>query len=114
MKTLPAINADVHKSTTSECKGSSVPVTTTAEEDGIINDVSKVLSVKYNELLAELKKADPLQSGLVCYTISNEIKLILYDMLCGLFLKVHLMVAMVCTYSSRISYYEFKDFMRGG
>ena len=65
VKTLPAINVDINKSAKSDSKGSHVPVTTTAEEDNIINDVSKVLSVKYNELLAELKRADPLHSGLV-------------------------------------------------
>lgn len=70
VKTLPAINTctDVNKSATGcHSKGSVATVTTTAEEDTIIDDVSKVLSVKYNELLAELKRADPLQSGLVCY-----------------------------------------------
>ena len=64
VKALPAINADISKS-----EGSGAMVTTTAEEDNIINDISKVLSVKYNELLAELKGADPLHSGLVCYVV---------------------------------------------
>ena len=64
VKTLPAITGDINKFTKSDCKG--CDVSTTAEEDNIINDVSKVLSVKYNELLAELKRADPLHSGLVC------------------------------------------------
>ena len=73
VKTLPAINTDINKSANSDFKGSDVAVTTSVEEDNIINDVSKVLSVKYNELLAELKRADPLHSGLVCYTISNEV-----------------------------------------
>ena len=63
VKTLPAINGDINKFTKSDSKG--CDISTTAEEDGIINDVSKVLSVKYNELLAELKRADPLHSGLV-------------------------------------------------
>lgn len=64
VKTLPAINACINKS-----EGPAAMVTTTTEEDNIINDVSKVLSVKYNELLAELKGADPLHSGLVCSVV---------------------------------------------
>ena len=67
VKTLPAINTDINKSDKRE--GSGAMITTTTEEDKIINDISKVLSVKYNELLAELKGADPLLSGLVCYTM---------------------------------------------
>lgn len=63
VKALPAINTDINKYNKSDSKGSGA---TTAEEDNIIDDVSKVLSVKYNELLAELKQADPLHSGLVC------------------------------------------------
>jgi len=59
-KTLPALNPDIK----TPSKSSEAIITT--EEDTIINDISKVMSVKYNELLAELKKADPLHSGLVC------------------------------------------------
>ena len=59
-KTLPALNPDI------KAPSKSSEVTITTEEDTIINDISKVMSVKYNELLAELKKADPLHSGLVC------------------------------------------------
>ena len=70
VKTLPAINTESAKN---DSKGSDAPVTTTAEEDSIINDVSKVLSIKYNELLAELKRADPLHSGLVCIYNSYRI-----------------------------------------
>ena len=68
VKTLPAINTDINKSNKSNFKGLGAAVITTAEEDNvIINSVSKVLSVKYNELLTELKTADPLCCGLVCY-----------------------------------------------
>lgn len=75
VKTLPAISTDINKSTKDDCRELSTAVTTTAEEDKIINDVSKVLSFKYNELLTELKKADPLHSGLVCQYLlqSSEI-----------------------------------------
>jgi len=59
-KTLPALNPDI------KTPFKSSEATITPEEDTIINDISKVMSVKYNELLAELKKADPLHSGLVC------------------------------------------------
>lgn len=68
VKTLPAINTDVSKFTKSDSKRSCATVT---EEDNIIYDVSKVLSIKYNELLAELKKADPLHSGLVSLLLST-------------------------------------------
>ena len=60
-KTLPALNPDI-RTPSKNCEMTTI----TAEEDTIINDISKVMSVKYNELLAEFKKADPLQSGLVC------------------------------------------------
>ena len=72
-KTLPALNPDIKTPIKSS------EATTTPEEDTIINDISKVMSVKYNELLAELKKADPLHSGLVC---NVEIQLLLYIHIC--------------------------------
>lgn len=71
VKTLPAINTDINKSDKRE--GSGAMITTTTEEDKIINDISKVLSVKYNELLAELKGADPLLSGLVTCEVLREV-----------------------------------------